>query len=424
MTTKKTVGSAQQVDDKDTLSERIEDDLAEWGYRFTTNDLDDAIWCNGAPMTDALAAEIRATARDHGYGGPGVKTDPPTPPPPSLAAMEDVYTALASRNRFHPIRDYLNALTWDGKDYFRALVGCLSCPQPHIAYPDGSQRLWASIALYRWLQAAIAKVMTKGKVQSPMLVLSGGQGIGKSTLARWLCPLPEYFVEAPIDPDSKDDQFVLTRRFIWEVSELGATTRRKDRESLKAFLTKQEVTARKPYGRYEITKPALCSFVGTVNSVGGFLSDPSGARRFVVLELTSIDLAYQTIDRDQLWAQMMADYRKHPEHWRMHPAEIDAQRSAAEAAAVDYPFEHALTALYEFDAAQAGADWFTPTGEVVTALQSADVVWNEGQHGTLAGTLTALGAKRIQRRIGDKVLRGWQGVRRKGAQIPAEDLGL
>lgn len=401
------------AENAETLSERIESDLAGWGYRFSMNELDDSIWCNGAPMTDAIAATIRTTARDEGYGGPAPKTNPPTPPPPSLAAMEDVYTALASRNRFHPIRDYLTGLQWDGADRFKSLVRCMNCTQAPVTYADGTQIAWASVVLYRWLQAAIAKVMTKGKVQSPMFVLSGGQGIGKSTLARWLCPLPDYFIEAPIDPDSKDDLFVLTRRFVWEVSELGATTRRKDRESLKAFLTRQEVTARKPYGKYEITKPAMCSFIGTVNSVGGFLSDPSGARRFMVMELASIDLAYQAIDRDQLWAQVMHTYQKHPDAWRMHPEEIAAQRSAAEAAAVDYPFEHVLSALYEFDADQAGADWFIPTGEVITALQGAGVVWNEGQHGPLAGTLTALGAKRMQRRIGGDILRGWQGVKRK-----------
>jgi len=396
--------------DAETLSGRIETDLAAWGYTFATNDLDDAIWCNGEPMNDALAAQIRTTARNHGYGAPGARG---APPPPSIVAMEDAYTAMAHRNRFHPIRDYLNGLTWDGKDRFGQLVLCLQSPQENITYPDGKQKLWASVALYRWLQAAIAKVMTAGQVQAPMLVLSGPQGCGKSTLARWLCPLPQYFIEAPIDPDSKDDLFVLTRRFIWEVSELGATTRRRDREALKAFLTRQEVTARKPYGRYEITKPAICAFVGTVNSAGGFLSDPTGARRFVVLEISAINLAYQTLDRDQLWAQMMAAYRQHPEHWRMHPAEIEAQRNAAEAAAVDYPYQHVLTALYEFDAKQDGADWFLPTGEIITALQAADVSWNESQHGALAGTLTALGAKKIERRIDKVKSRGWQGLKRR-----------
>ena len=393
------------------LSKRIENDLAAWGYRFETNDIDDAVWCNGEPMTDAKAAEIRTQARDCGYGGPS--TEKGKPPPPSLAAMEDAYTAMASRNRFHPIRDYLNRLTWDGTDRFSKLVTALRCAQDSVTYADGSKTLWASVAVYRWIQSAIAKILTGGKVQSPMLVLSGPQGTGKSTLARWLCPLPEYFIEAPIDPDSKDDLFVLTRRFIWEVSELGATTRRKDRESLKAFITRQEVTARKPYGRYEITKPAISSFIGTVNSVGGFLSDPSGARRFIVVELTSIDLAYQQIDRDQLWAQMVHDHRQSPNAWQMHTEEIAAQRGAANAAAVDYPYEHILQDIYSFDPKETGGDWFQSTKDIVAALQSANVAWNESQHGTLAGTLTALGATRQQRRMDGAPIRGWQGVKRK-----------
>ena len=83
-----------------------------------------------------------------------------------------------------------------------------------------------------------------------MLVLSGAQGKGKSYLAKWLCPLPDMFIESAIYPDNTDHLKYLASRWIWAVDELGATTRRADIEGLKAFITKDVATFRAVYARY------------------------------------------------------------------------------------------------------------------------------------------------------------------------------
>jgi predicted P-loop ATPase len=84
-----------------------------------------------------------------------------------------------------------------------------------------------------------------------------------------------------------------------------------DREALKAFITFAERTFRRPYDRNPIVKPALASFVGTINNESGFLTDPTGNRRFLIATVDRIDWGYSTkVTPDQFWAQIMHWHRE------------------------------------------------------------------------------------------------------------------
>jgi predicted P-loop ATPase len=183
-----------------------------------------------------------------------------------------------------------------------------------------------------------------------MLVLDGEQGIGKSHFAAWLAsPLnrPELFVEGPINPEDKDDKVRLISVWIWEVSELGSTTRRSDREALKYFLSMQQVTVRAPYGRFDLVKPALSSFVGTVNNEAGFLDDPTGYRRFMSVHITDVDWAYaEEVDPAQLWAQAKALYDA-GEPWELTQQEIECAQYANEQYEMDDPLPDLFMRFYE-----------------------------------------------------------------------------
>lgn len=270
------------------------DALKTLGYHFRLNLSDDSIEIDlkGAKLSDVVAARIRTQMRDR-----GVKRD--------LKAIEDAYTTEAERNAYHPIRDYFNELAakWDGTDRLSQLALKLKSDSGVVEYADGRVTPIHAVYLGRWMIGVIAKAMHAR--QNPMLTLDGPQGIGKSLLAAWLCPDPEWFIEGPINPQDKDCDIRLMTRLVWEVSELDATTRKADVSALKAFITKGKVTVRKAYGRHDISKPAICSMIGTINSTStGFLADETGSRRFLVVRLTAIDWTYRDIDRDQLWAQI------------------------------------------------------------------------------------------------------------------------
>ncbi len=359
------------------------------GYTFRMNLCNNAVEVNGERINDALESRIRCQLRDLGYFRVNVAAD--------------AWTAHALDNAYHPVRDFLAGLRWDGNDHIAALLG-------HITSDRGDLALY----LRRWLIGACAKAYSTGTVQNRMLVLDGEQGIGKSRLVRWLAEAPgrpELFVEGPINPASSHDEIRQITAWIWEVSELTSTTSNADRNKLKEFLSKGTVTVHAPYAHHDLVKPALASFFGTVNNVGGFLNDPTGSRRFMVAHVEAIDWDYTRLDARQVWAQAYALY-KAGEPWELSPSEAAAADATNSEYEVSDPLEDILMRLYE------------PTGnraDFVSAVDIRDALHMFGwslQHprGEAMAIADALRARQIEpgrAMVNGKRERGYVGLRRR-----------
>lgn len=206
-----------------------------------------------------------------------------------------------------------------------------------------------------------------------MLVLASEQGIGKSEFARWLCsPLPDYFVESAVNPESVEHQRWAASNLIWEVAELGATTRKADVEALKAFITRHEHTFRVPYAKNEVHKRSKVSFIGTVNpDHAGFLTDPTGSRRFLSVELTAINWRGYVADINvrQVWAQAYALYKQDANAWKLAECEIDIRNEINTGFGVEDPVADAIQILF---------DLTTSAGYDAPFMQTADVVFHVG----------------------------------------------
>lgn len=300
------------------LYKTIIDDLASLGFNFRINDLDESLEIKTSSdewqrITDTTEAVIRNNLRCIGYGGKKK---------PSLAAAKDAWTEFAHSQRYNPVKDYFLSLQgqYEPNKLLSPYVNNLFTD--FFTNPDG----WFGRWLFRWMTGAIAKSFDRQR--NPMFVLTGEQHMGKSYFARWLCPLDplRYFTEQPINTDSKDHRLRLADRLIWEVPELGATTRRTDIEALKAFITTRDISERPPYGRYPIYKPAICSLIGSVNDDGaGFLNDPTGSTRFLSCELTHIDHRYTVQNVNDLWAEAYWFYRNIPNAWELPDDEQQAR---------------------------------------------------------------------------------------------------
>jgi len=314
-------------------SQIIIERLKALGYEFRLNACMDKIEVNGRGIDDILAAEIRMKLRDIGLAK-------------KLAAAEDAYIAESKKNSYHPVRDYLDALKWNSADHIAALADCLTSNDPPVVYRDGTSVALHHVYLYRWMIGACAKVYSGA--QNAMLVWDGGQGIGKSTLAKWLCPLADYFLEGAINVQDKDSDIRLISQWIWEVAELDATTRKADQSALKSFITKEVVTVRKAYGRHDTKKPAMCSLIGTVNNTSGFLADESGSRRFMITRLERIDRRYQKLELDQLWAQAKQLYFD-GEPWQLRGEEAQAQARINEQYEVETVLSDWIDKHFTFD---------------------------------------------------------------------------
>lgn len=261
--------------------------LQETGACIRQNEMNDVMFVNGVQMNDARESVIMNRLRDIGLAGE--------------IRMKDAMNEMGHTNRFHPIKNYLDALpAWDEVDRLNEFLGYMTF--------DGNPDI-ARTFMKKWLIGAIAKIYDNS--QTYMLVLDGKQGIGKSYLARWFCScLPDLFLESPIKPDDKDSLIRLMSYWVWEVGELQATTRKSDVEALKDFITHRTVTVRLPFAKRDISRPTTANLIGTINeNGGGFLADTTGNRRFAIVKLGGINWQYTALDIHMIWAQVLAMYR-------------------------------------------------------------------------------------------------------------------
>lgn len=358
--------------------------LGNLGYSFRYNLCSHDIEVNGVKISDAKAAEIRNKAHDHGIS--------------EISRLEDAYVEDAWSHRYHPVRDYFANLKWTGDDVIEQLGN-------HFIDTQGVINIW----LRRWLIGAVARVMARA--QNRMLVLDGFQGIGKDYFSRWLCsPMTEYYHEGAINPEDKDCRLRLLSTWIWTVSELGATTRKQDRESLKSFLTLETVRDRKPFGKFDIQGPAMTSFIGTINNEGGFLSDPTGNRRFMTCKISEIDWNYTKIDVDQIWAQAYDLYLA-GETWDLKKDEYQKAAEINESYQVDDLVEAAILKYFQIDKNQ--RNWWLATVDIVEHLEIYNVKFSNLTAASMAigRAMTAIGLEKSkQQNTYGKWVNGYLGI--------------
>ena len=221
----------------------------------------------------------------------------------SKGKVDDAVAFIQEQNSFHPVRDYLNGLLWDGTPRVDTLF---------IDYLGAEDTAYSRAVARKVLAAAVARVMTPGCKFDNMPVLIGKQGIGKSHLLSILGG--EWFSDSITTINGKEGYEALHGSWIIEWAELSAA-RKTDIESMKQFISKREDRYRKAYARRVTDNPRQCVFIGTTND-DEFLRDYTGNRRFWPLQ-TDAAKATKGIftdlpkERDQIWAEAVAIWKKH-----------------------------------------------------------------------------------------------------------------
>ena len=230
--------------------------------------------------------------------------------------VQNAVIAVAKINSFHPVRDYLNGLVWDGAARLATWLKVYLGAKDHAAYLEAVGP--------KFLIGAVARVFSPGCQMDTMLVLEGAQGLGKSTAAHFLAGR-DWARDITGDLSTKDAVLNIQGVWIGEMAELTAI-RRAEQEHIKAFVSRRIDRYRPPYGRNTIDRPRHCSFIATTNE-HEYLQDPTGGRRFWPVECSVIELAALERDRDQLWAEAVARY-KGAERWHLDAPE--SRRAAVE----------------------------------------------------------------------------------------------
>jgi len=196
------------------------------------------------------------------------------------------------------------------------------------------------------LLAAVRRARRPGCKFDCMPVIEAPQGAGKSRAVRALAVMDDNFSDQPIRWDDPKQQLeAVSGTWIYEVGELVGL-KKADVENVKNFLSRQEDKVRPAYGRYVVTRPRRCIFIGTVNGGidAGYLTDPSGARRFWPVRAGRIEVEAIERDRDQLWAEAAA-IEARGESLELDPALYEAARVQQELRRAPDPWKDILAGV-------------------------------------------------------------------------------
>ena len=222
--------------------------------------------------------------------------------------IADAADLAAHQNSYHPVRDYLNGLVWDGTE---RICFCLR------HFLGAAADTYTCEALKLFLLGAIHRAYRPGCKFEVMLCLVGGQGAGKSTFFRLLAVRDEWFSDDLRRLDDDNVYRKLQGHWIIEMSEMIATANAKSIEEIKSFLSRQKEVYKIPYETHPADRPRQCVFGGTSNALDFLPLDRSGNRRFLpvlvnpeqaevhILEDEAASRAYIS----QLWAEAMVLYR-------------------------------------------------------------------------------------------------------------------
>ena len=195
-----------------------------------------------------------------------------------LKSRQDFADALKNvsmRNKFHPVRELLDSLTWDGKEHIRSLL-------PEYLGAEDSDYTYQVMRL--WMLGAVSRVYKPGNKFDYTIILQGSQGIGKSTFLKLMALDDSWFNDSLDSLDSDKAVQSLTGSWIIELAELKSLARTAGGvESVKRFLTATQDKYRIPYERRADTFYRQCVFAGTTNK-DDFLQDETGNRRFLIVQ--------------------------------------------------------------------------------------------------------------------------------------------
>lgn len=216
----------------------------------------------------------------------------------TLDTLHAYVSYVARENAVNPVLDLISTTTWDGVDRTQTLYDLMGIQADELS----------KTLVMKWLLQTCA--LLYNDEEDPfgadgVLVLNGGQGVGKTSLFKHLALRPQWFCEgATIKDNDKDTSRRCITRWITELGEVESTLK-SDISALKAFVTSDMDVYRTPYARSDRKAARRTSLCATCNS-DRYLIDPTGNRRWWSVPI-SAPMDYEKIqkfDALQLWAQV------------------------------------------------------------------------------------------------------------------------
>ena len=220
-------------------------------------------------------------------------------------STDDIKTSIygiSELNRYHPIKELIEAVQWDGvKRAETFFIDCLGVEDNELNKE----------VTRKWLLACITRLYEKGRKFDEMLILFGGQGIGKSTTLERLA-LDTFYTKVT-GKLSNETILQTSKTWLVELDELS-TLLRTPSEEFKAWLSSRKDTTRVPYEAQPLDFERGFVVLGTTNNKK-ILKDNTGNRRFWILDCNKDNIKtsiFSLTEQDilQVWAEVRTWYLK------------------------------------------------------------------------------------------------------------------
>ena len=232
---------------------------------------------------------------------------------PQTKTVVEAVQMVAEDNSFHPVRDYIESMPWDGEKRVANLLIDYYGAEPELGTSYTEKELerynnhmkYLQLVAVKFMVSAVARVMRPGCKVDTVLILEGLQGLQKSTSLKVLAG--EWFTDTPFNLGDKDAFQSISGKWFIELAELDSFNKSESTRA-KAFFSSSIDNYRVAYGRRNNDYPRQCVFIGTTNQ-HEYLRDSSGNRRYWPVECLEVNLKALRRDRDQLWAEALQLYK-------------------------------------------------------------------------------------------------------------------
>lgn len=278
------------------------------GANIKWNELAHIAEWNGKPLEEGDLIDIRVILENEGF-------EPP---------VGDVLNAVqrhAKDNAYHPVREYLTRLKWDGVErldyWLHQCLGAQDAP-------------FNRLAGRKTLIAAVARAFEPGCKVDTVLVLEGEQGIKKSSAIAAL--FSRGWTAESVNLFDQHNKMVMAMMGAWvvELAEFIAVAKRNE-NTVKGLLSMQSDRIVLPYAKIASDHPRQCIFFGTINpGESGYLTDATGNRRYWPVPVVKADIELIEKRREQIWAEAVSAYQSGERWWLEGDEEIAIARDAVE----------------------------------------------------------------------------------------------
>lgn len=249
---------------------------------------------NYQPMTDYVERSMLRSLKNSGHNI-------------GVASLRNILNSDFSPP-YNPFLDYFDSLpNWNGQtNYIEEFCNLVDVE---------NNEHWIGW-FTKWLVSLIAGAIDSNVVNQQVLVLAGGQGIGKTTWLNHIVPkkLDKYSSTGYLNPDSKDALIQASECILLNIDELSSLNN-KNLEAFKQLVTQVKIRVRKPYGFNPENLVKRTSFCGSTNEEQ-FLIDTTGNRRFLCFKVRDIDLdRLSKFNIDNVFSQAYTLYKSGFKHW-------------------------------------------------------------------------------------------------------------